>query len=346
MSNSAVARKRILITGATGFIGGHLVESAHANGWDVYAGVRATSDLRKLDEMGVHLFPFDMTQPGELERGLAKAAESFGGFDYVVHCAGITKPKGSKEFFDGNATFSERFGKAVLATQPDLQRFVFISTIAALGPGDAFTFAPISETQEANPITIYGKSKLEGERRLQQINGLPLTIIRPAAVYGPRDRKFIERISGYFRSGFDFRLGSAAQKLSFVHVEDLCQVVVAACRYEGVNGAYNISDGRIYGQHELNEAIIDTLGVRTIRLRIPSKVLVSAGYLAHKVTSIFGRELHLSHDKMREVTALNWAIDITKAAKQLGYQPRYDLYNGISATLSGESREQLTDTSA
>lgn len=326
-------KPKVLITGASGFIGGHLVKAALSRGWEVYAGVRATSSRSGLKDSRVKFFPVDFDKPEDLNSDLSQFVTSSGGFQYVVHNAGITKPKDPEEFFRGNALFTQFFAQAVLDTQPDLRKFVYMSSIAAIGPGNPDTFEPITESKQAAPITPYGMSKLKAEELLGEIDGLPYVSIRPSAVYGPGDEKFIGRLVSLFKRGIEILLGPPDQRLSFVHVQDLAEVALDACLVNLSGVAFNISDGENYSQAELNKTIKGILNVRTVAIRIPTGVLVGIGYTMFKTMSTIGKQVHLSHFKMRELTARNWIIDIAYAQKELNYKPQYQMRNGIAQTL-------------
>jgi nucleoside-diphosphate-sugar epimerase len=329
-------KPKVLITGASGFIGSHLVSAALERGWEVHAGIRATSSRRALDDDRVAFFPVDFDELEKLKADLGHFTNSYGGFQYVIHNAGITKPRDPEEFYRGNALFTRDFATTILDSQPCLRKFVYMSSIAALGPGDPDTFEPITESMRPDPITPYGLSKLRAEEMLSGIEGLPYILIRPSAVYGPGDAKFIGRLVSLFKKGIEVRLGPRDQRLSFVHVHDLAAVTLDACLSDLSGVAFNISDGGNYSQAELNRNIKDILNVRTVAVRIPTGVLVVAGHAMFKTMSAMGKQVHLSHYKMRELTAKNWVINIGSAHRELNYQPEYDLRSGIAQTLKGK----------
>ena len=324
---------KILITGASGFIGSHLVEHALARGWEVYAGVRATSNRSALSDPRIKFFIVDSNNTTDLEASLLEFAAETGGFNFVVHNAGVTKPKDLKEFEQGNAIFVREFAETLLRTQPGLRKFIFMSSMAALGPGDRGTLAPITETQRPSPITPYGQSKLKGEELLNEMAELPLITFRPSAVYGPRDYKFLDRVAGMFQQGIEVRLGSPRQRLSFLYVEDLARLTMDACEHSVVHEAFNLSDGSHYSLKEFNQFLKRALQARTFAFRIPTSLLVGYGYLSYATSSLVNKPLHLSHHKMRELTAHNWIVDISKAREMLGYAPEYMLEAGVQRTI-------------
>jgi len=333
-------RPKVLISGANGFVGSHVAEQAAERGWEVYAGMRSSSDPSNLEGISHTRFDLDMMNTVALRSSMEEAAEVHGGFDFIVHCAGVTKPRNHDEFVTGNAHFTNEFATISRDTQPGLSKFVYISSIAALGPGDPVSMDPIDETQTPRPFTPYGKSKLLAEQLLAKVVGLDYVILRPSAVYGPRDAKFLDFIIPLFKRGVDFRLGPSKQQLSFIHVSDLARAILEACVSTAASKTFNISDGKFYGQEALGEAVMEALGVQCRTVRVPARVLTTAGRVIYTTMSFFGKEVHLSHNKMKEVTAANWKIDTSLFEETLNYTPHYDLKSGIWQTLQGSGNKK------
>ena len=322
----------ILVTGASGFIGSHLIEAALDRNWTVYAAVRGTSSRKALADPRIRFFAFDLNLPGQWEGNLQSFAEEHGGFDYVVHNAGVTKPRHPAEFEVGNADATKHFAGAVMKTQPGLKKFVYISSIAALGPGEDHSGVRVSEGQRPVPLTPYGQSKLLAEQYLEEIPSLPYVVVRPSAVYGPRDVKFFERLMGLLKKGIDIRLGPDNQRLGFIHVSDLVDGVLLACTNKNARTSYILSEGRAYPQSAFNEFMKQTMDVKARTIRISKRLLIGIGYLMFYAGKVTGRPVHLSQFKMRELTALNWDVDIAKAQRELQFSPKFDLEKGIAST--------------
>lgn len=333
-------RPRVLITGASGFIGSYLVLEALRRGWETYAAVRTTSSRAYLQQPGIRFFLMDMGDTRALRNDLKAHRDRFGSFDFVMHNAGITKPKSPGEFERGNARFTAEFARMLLETHPEIQRFVFMSSLGAIGPGDPLTLQAIAEDQEPRPLTPYAKSKLLGERMLQEMEDLPHVVLRPAAVYGARDVKFIHRIIGMLNKGVEVRLGPRRQALSFIHASDLAWVTAEACVAPVAGHAFNLSDGMAYDQVEFNAIVKEVLGRNATALRIPTTALTAIGFTSLYINKILGRPVHLSHHKMREITARNWNADITKARKLLGFEPQYMLREGIADAVAWYQKRQ------
>ncbi len=322
-------KERILITGASGFIGGYLVPEALDRGFEVYAAVRSTSSREFLADPRIRFFPFDFNRKDQLLSDLSAFGDKEGGFDYVVHGAAITTASNLAHFDRGNAVFTADFASALMETQPLLKKFIYLSSMAALGPGDPQTMAPIAEDHPPSPLTPYGRSKYKAEQLLKNIASLPYVVLRPTGVYGPRDRKLALRMIGLLRKGIDVRISPPGQQLSFVHVEDVVSVILDACTSGLHREALNIADGRFYSPEEFNGTLKEMLGVSAIPLRIPIPLLSAIGYFLFYFNRMLRRSVHLSHFKMQEVTAKNWKVDISRARSTIGFDPQYDLRSGL-----------------
>lgn len=323
----------ILITGANGFIGQHLVKEALKRDMKVFAGVRASSNRESIKRLVSGYVHFDLDQPELFINDLREAVDAYGAFDYVIHNAGITQPKHPHQFEQGNATVTRKFAEALVEAEAGVKKFIYMGSMAAIGPGSIEAYEAIDETQAPAPITPYGRSKLLAERYLSEIADLPHIILRPSAVYGPADAKFLGRIVDMVGKGIDVRLGSRSQRVSFIHVADLSRAALNACTVDFSNEAYNLSDGQEYRQSDFTAAVKRALGKKTVSMRIPTSLLVSGAFANFTLQQAFGRQVHLSHFKMRELTALNWIVNIDKARDQLNFHPKFDVWSGVADAL-------------
>jgi len=212
-----------------------------------------------------------------------------------------------------------------------LEKFVFLSSLAALGPlNDATSL--IQDDSPAAPVTSYGRSKLLAEQYLAKIPNLSLIVIRPTAVYGPREKDLFvifKTISG----GLDPHIGRFPQQLSFIYVKDLASILLKALDVPFSGRSYNVSDGLAYDRYALSAATKSVLNKRAFRVHLPVRLV---GYLAVLMEKIYLKRREtpvLNKEKMNELTAINWACDISRIQKDMGFVPRYDLEHGLKETL-------------
>ena len=250
-----------LVTGATGFIGSHLVDLLLKQKYDVRVLLRKTSDTVWLKGLPIDYVYGDLFDRDALRQAVA-------GVDYVFHSAGVTKAKTAEEYFRGNTEGTRNMLNAVSQHNPGLKRFVQISSQTAAGPSPGI--APITEEIAPHPITTYGESKLRAEEACAERRGtIPITILRPPAVYGPRDKDIFE----FFKTmskGLQPMVGMKEKFVSLIHVGDLVRgFVLAAGSEKALGQTYFISSSRVYGWKEVGEVSRRVIGKSAFRIKIP-----------------------------------------------------------------------------
>ena len=174
---------KALVTGATGFIGSYLAEALLKRGYEVTCIARSTSSLRWIEHLDLKYIHCDLAD-------VDRCADHVRGFDYIFHLAGRTKATKEEEFFTANAVCTGNLARVAAERNPGLSRFVYVSSLAAAGPSSSGM--PLKEDCRPMPVSFYGKSKLEGEKSVLRFrHRIPVTIVRPPAVYGPRDNDFL-----------------------------------------------------------------------------------------------------------------------------------------------------------
>ena len=313
---------RILVTGATGFVGSHVAEALVESGHSVVATVRTTSDTTFLEELGVELRAAPLS---DLD-GLCRAVE---GCEAVVHCAGLVKALGEEQFDLVNARGTERLLEAVLETGAAGRRFVLVSSIAAHGPGEGRE--PRDELDPARPVSAYGRSKRSGELfALARVGELPITILRPTVVYGPRDREFLTVFKMAARG-----LGpvmSDRYRLSAVYATDVAAAAVRAVEVEHPSGSiFALADGGDYSQRDLADAAARALGRPSPRtFSMPSIIYDLAAFACDQTAALLDRPLIFGYDKLIEMRQPNWTFRIDRAAAVIGWRPELDLAEGMA----------------
>ncbi|MDO3641089.1 NAD(P)-dependent oxidoreductase [Mucilaginibacter sp. L3T2-6] len=318
-------KERVLITGASGFVGYHLIKEALANDLEVFAAIRKSS---KID----HLKDFDIkyTYPdfGNLQALKDNMIENK--YDYIIHAAGITRARSAKEYNQVNAGNSYNLALAALESNIGLKKFVLIGSLAAMGPLNTLDGIITGDTTP-NPVTAYGKSKLLAEEKLKSLTALNYTILRPTGVYGPRDRDifiFFKQVSNRIEP----YIGHIEQKLSLIYVTDLAKVAIKAL-YAGRQKTYNLSDGNFYSRYALGDFAREALKLNTAKFHLPVNFVKFIARIAEKISSLNNKAAVLNVEKLNELMAVNWNCDITPAKADLGFSPAYDLKAGVTETI-------------
>ncbi len=322
-------KEKVLITGASGFIGYHLVEEALRQNLEVFAAIRPSSPTAHLRSLRVHFTTLPYLSGPTLEKILEA-----GQYHYIIHAAGLTKAKTQEGYNAVNATFTRNLGEAAVRADIPLKRFVFMSSLAALGPVPEEATRPISPLHQPHPVTAYGKSKLLAEEYLRNLPGLPLVTLRPTAVYGPLERDLYLLIRTVAR-GLEPYIGRQAQKLSFIYVKDLAEITLRALHIPGRNQlSYNLSDGNSYDKYAFAEVTKKLLHKKTLRLHLPVAAVRALARLLEEAYRFSDKTPALNREKLTELSAANWICSIREPQQDLGFAPRYNLETGLAETLN------------
>lgn len=313
---------KALITGATGFIGSHLAGALIREGFDVACLVRNPSNLRYLEDLNVRIVRGDCTDISSLH-------DAVGDMDHIFHLAGLTKACSEADFFNANVRGTENIVQAVLENNPNIKRFVYLSSLAAAGP--SCDGKPLKEDCEPMPVSVYGRTKLEGEKIvLAHSKNMPVTVIRPPAVYGPRDRDLLVFFK-MVKSGVIPYWGKCYY--SFLYVEDLINgIILSALSKDAEGEIFFMSDGNIYSTDDIIEAISDALQRRPIKLNIPKFVMPLLGFISEKAKGARKGVSIINTDKIKEMRHSQWICDTTRATERLKFEPKVKIKEGTKWT--------------
>ena len=320
---------KILITGASGFIGSFIVEEALRRGFETWAAVRGSSSRQFLTDERINFIELNLSSEEQLTEQLRGLQ-----FDYVVHAAGVTKCLDKQDFHRINTEGTQHLVRVLLALQMRIKRFVYISSLSIMGAiREQQPYTEILESDVAKPNTAYGKSKLEAEKWLATVKDLPYVILRPTGVYGPRERDYF-MMAKSIQSHTDFAVGYKQQDITFVYVTDVVQAVFLACE-KGVTGRkYFLSDGEVYQSSTFSNLIRKELGNPWwIRITAPIWVLRVVTFIGEYVGRLTGKVTALNNDKYNIMRQRNWRCDIEPARKELGYEPKVKLEEGVRRSI-------------
>jgi dihydroflavonol-4-reductase len=325
--------KKVLITGASGFIGHALVKELINQGYDTWAGVRSTSKVDDLEKMGAKIIVLSCDKESCLADEIGKFHEANGKWDYIVHAAGVTKCVNPSDFTKVNYDNTRRLIEAILAADMKPEKFIYLSSLSIFGAIHEDNDKNISVDDVPQPSTEYGRSKLKAEQYIQGLEAFPYVILRPTGVYGPREKDYF-MMAKSIKQHIDFAVGFTPQYLTFIYVQDVVQAVRLSIEKEIVCREYFISDGNVYSSRTFSDLIQTELGVKSVlHVKCPLFILKSVSLCAEFLSTLTGRASTLNGDKYKIMKQRNWRCDISPIENELGYSPEYDLKKGVKLTI-------------
>jgi dihydroflavonol-4-reductase len=315
--------ERVLVSGATGFIGSHLVDELLWKGYEVTALIRTNSDLRWLRGKGVAFIHGDLLGMDKLP--------SLRGFSYIFHLDEAAKALHRKDFYRTNHEGTKRLIAAARRVR-GLKRLIYLSSQAAAGPSPPER--PQNEADPPCPVSPYGESKLQGEEAVLACRDkFPVTVLRPCATYGPRDNYMFDYFKVISR-GYIPVVGKEPIFLSFCYVEDLIQALMLSITRDHPSGeVFFIADGEKYSLDFFADVVSSALQVKLRKIHVPIWAARFYAAAADGWGLIRRRPAFFHRGKCAEVIQRNWVCDITKAKKNLGFRPRFRLEAGVKVTL-------------
>ena len=330
--------KNILITGASGFIGSFLVEEGLNQGFQVYAGIRKSSSREYLRDPRIRFIEFDFENRGRLVDALNECKRNNVRFEYIVHNAGLTKAKKKEDFYNVNCRNTIHFIEALKETGMVPEKFVFVSSLAAFGPGNPDTGEPVRLSDKPMPIELYGKSKLDAENYITSLKDFPWLIVRPTGVYGPKEKDYYVFFQTINR-GMEPYIGFRKQILTFIYVRDLVRVIYLALASSYVHKAWFVSDGKEYPSELFAEITKRALGKKTIRFTVPLFIVKAIATIGENVAGLWGSIPTLNTDKYNVLSSTNWRCEVEPLEKDLSFKAEYDLEKGVAETLAWYKKE-------
>lgn len=343
-----MAMKKILVTGASGFIGSFICSEGLEKGYDVWAGMRRTSSSQYLSDERLKFAQLDLGNYDTLREQLRRYKQEMEGqgWDYVVHAAGATKSLTREGFFHTNTEGTKNLVRALMAEDMVPQRFVFVSSLSIFGAirEEPYPYQPILTTDTPVPNTAYGESKMQAEQFLEGIKqevgldrqqgGFPYVILRPTGVYGPRERDYYIMAKS-IKQHIDFAVGYRPQDITFVYVDDVVQAVFKAFDApDAVGKGYFLSDGEVYNSRAFSDLLQKELGNPwVLHIKAPLWFLWLVCAVSGTVNRWLGKLTTLNLDKYHILSQRNWQCDISTAKRDLGYEPQVQLEEGVRRTV-------------
>ena len=317
---------KILLTGASGFVGSHILDCLRRRGFDTALLLRHTSNKRFITchLPNVEVRPGSIGDPESLGRAMA-------GITHVVHCAGATKAARAAGFSEVNQAGTRNVVSAINGQAGRVQQLVHISSLAAAGP--APRERPAREEDVPQPVSEYGKSKLAGELEVRDHCRAEYVILRPPAVYGPRDAEFL-RLFKAVKHHVQPRLGRT-QALSLVFVRDLAEAVVTCLNHPAAAGrTYFVAAREVVTAQSMAEEIAAQMKVWTLPLPLPAGLLWPLCLGREVLSRVTGKPSVLSLQKFAELRAPGWVCDPTRLERETGCTCPTTLRAGAAQTLA------------
>lgn len=325
-------QKRVLVVGAGGFTGGFIVAEGIRRGYEVWAGVRASTSRRFLTDPAIRFIELDFEDAGSLPKVLGGALPEGEKWDYIVYNLGATKALHFLDFSRINHDYLNNFLTALKEADMVPERLLYMSSLSVMGSGDEKGYTPFTPRSIPRPNTRYGTSKLKAETCLST-SGVPSIIFRCTGIYGPHERDYFLMFKS-IAGGFDFSVGFRRQLLTFIYVEDLARAVYDALEKAPCGKTYLISEARSYTQAEFRSIAAKALGKKhVIPIVAPLWFLKCVCAVSGLIGKLRARPMTLNPDKYKIMRQRNWQADISDAQADFGFAPTTSLEEGVARSV-------------
>lgn len=317
--------KTVAVTGGTGFIGSHTAEALLREGYRVRCLIRSgRNGTGWLKGLPVEIRNVDLLDGSAVRSALEHC-------DVVVHIAGVTRAKRRSDFFTGNVEPT----RSILSACKELgtvRQFCYMSSLTAVGPG--VEGKPVREDSPCRPLTAYGASKLKAEEVCREFAGdFPVVVLRPPAVYGPRDRDILHMFR-WIKLGIMPVLGPSTKMLSMIYVTELARAVIAVLNAgPSISGTYFVGDDTPYRYSDLVTITADLLGKKTIEFPIPGPILYAIAGATQAVSWLLPQPSVVNIDKVRDLVTPYWTCETAKIENELGFRTEIGAREGLQRTL-------------
>ncbi|MFC1501327.1 NAD-dependent epimerase/dehydratase family protein [Elusimicrobiota bacterium] len=299
---------KVLVTGGNGFVGSHIVEELLKNNHKVVCLVRKTANLQWLQNLDIEYKYGSITDNGVL-------ADAVRDVDAIIHCAAVLRSAKKDYYYQINQIVVKNLAKEILKHKLELKKFIYISSQAVMGPAKDFTPKKVGDSE--TPISDYGKSKLAGEKELKLLDGkIPYTILRPASVYGPRDKDimiFFQAVNSGF-CPFTFR----KRYFQLLYVKDLASAAVKSLTKKSSDyKTYFLADEKPYLWKDIGKEIALQANKKVFPLLVPGFVFRIVAFIAEIMSRLINKPAVLNNQKISEMLQFYWIGDNTQTKRDL-----------------------------
>ena len=321
-----------VVTGSSGFVGSHLVDFLLEKGDEVHCIVRKSSNLKWLNGKNVTIHDSGLFDKDGLEKILKVV-------DYLYHVAGVVKAKNEDGYYQGNVETTRNLLDAVVEVAPNIKRVLIVSSLTASGPSTLDN--PNNEDTTTAPITTYGRSKVAQEELTKSyMDKLPITIVRPPAIFGERDTE-IYLVFKTYKQGLMTLVGFNRKEVSIIYVKDLVHGIYLAATKEVAKGeTYFISSKEFYNWPQIGEVIHKAMGKGAINLRLPHFLVYTVATFAQFFSMFSSKPATFNLEKAKDFVQEAWTCDTKKSQKDLGFVEKYSLEEGMKNTIDWYKKEK------
>lgn len=318
---------KVLITGATGFVGSHVVDVLLERGHEVFFIARSTSNMRWLDGKSVTRVEGSLFDVDSLSHAVT-------GMDALIHVAGLTAAKNEAEFRRGNLDATQNLIDAIRAYNPGLQRFVHTSSLTVCGPAPSLEQPRTEDQEDLRPLTAYGRTKKLAEDAVRAAHDIPWTIVRPPAVYGPRDAAILSFFQAVHK-GLATLIGFGDSRVSLVHARDLARGIVLAMEIPAAHQqTYFITSDEFYSWPQIVDVTKTAMRKSfVLPLRLPHALVLGIAGTVGFFGKLSGKPPVLDYEKGLDLIQPYWICSSDKARRELGYRQEISLEDGIRETV-------------
>ena len=336
--NDIKQKKKLLVVGAGGFIGGFIARKSLELGYETYVAVRESTSRRYLDDERLKFVVLDYDDEQSLAARLRDALPEGERWDYIIYNLGATKCVNFLDFNRINYEYLKVFSGALHQTGKVPEKMLYMSSLSVVGPHGERNYEPYTEDIIPHPNTRYGASKLKAELWLATA-GIPCIIFRATGIYGPWDKDYFLMFES-IRKGFDFGVGFRKQMLTFIYADDLASAAYDALREAPVGEIYNIAEPRAYSQKEFRRLAMKYLSKKFVMpVRMPLWAVKAVCAVSEKIGALRVKPSTLNRDKFRILKQRNWNCSVDKARRDFGFEVRTPLEEGVRKTIEWYRKE-------
>jgi len=331
---------KILVTGATGFIGSFIVEESLKRGNETWAGVRKTSSRKFLPDSGIKTIDLPYANKEEMVKILTEQKMQHGKWDIIIHNMGLTKCENKTDFDLVNFEYTRNFIHALQDAGMVPEQFIYMSSLSAFGSGDPVSLKEIKLNDVPAPDTLYGKSKLKAEEFICSLPNFPYIILRPTGVYGPREKDYFVMLQTLKRH-LNPAIGFKPQYITFIYVKDLVKAIFLSIEKKAIRKAYFVADGDVWTSKEYANLAKRELGIKwAVPIKVPCTLVKGIAYTLDSVYGWFGKTPTLNKDKYNILSASNWKCEVEILNEELGFKPDYNLEQGLRECIEWYRKEK------